>query len=77
MLDCLELSLKIVFIPFMPILAPGKKSGDTNSNPLLGTLQRLNELIHMKLLKIWKKKKKNARIVTATTTAIPLLHPYF
>lgn len=57
MLDCLELSLKIVFIPFMPILAPGKKSGDTNSNPLPGTLQRLNELIHMKLLKIWKKKR--------------------
>lgn len=76
MLDCLELSLKIVFIPFMPILAPGKKSGDTNSNPLPGTLQRLNELIHMKLLKIWKK-KKNPRIITATTTAIPLLHPYF
>lgn len=59
MLDCLELSLKIVFIPFMPILAPGKKSGDTNSNPLPGTLQRLNELIHMKLLKIWKKKKES------------------
>lgn len=34
-----------------------KKSGDTNGNPLLGTLQRLNELIHMKLLKIWKKKE--------------------
>lgn len=60
MLDCLESSPKIVLIPFMPILAPEKKSGDTNSNTLLGTLQRLNELIHMKLLKIWgKKESKN------------------
>lgn len=75
MLDCLESSPKIVLIPFMPILAPEKKSGDTNSNPLLGTLQRLNELIHMKLLKIWGE-KKNPKIVTTTTT-IPFLPLYF
>lgn len=74
MLDCLESSPKVVLIPYMPILAPEeKKSGNTSRNSLLGTLWSLNELIHMKLLKIWGKKNRR----TVTSTAIPFLPLYF